>query len=302
MNRNGNMKRINKFENNKCLMRWKKSEFRKKLLNSRLVSVMKETRPYKVFRYRVLPHLYLFWIPWILLSLMLVVTLFDFPWKLSVLALLMFLFVAALVIKPMNVIHGMIGTRGNIVMFFVMFFFINFLISSIYYNGFFRNAGITYDVSQPHVEYNIFKGFPRDTEAIVVDHGEAVSLADGQGVVKHFGWEGDPVFFPKDWREMMMNKAKAKAEHHPSDIPVSAHYYHRIRYTWVLQNTLLTSLMQEPTEFYSFTCTYSGDHKAADKNIKLTRSFHWFLVFHILISWIFLGVFISLIYQKFRNN
>jgi len=33
---------------------------------------------------------------------------------------------------------------------------------------------------------------------------------------------------------------------------------------------------------------------------KISDLFEWILIFHIIISWIFFGVFISLLYNKFR--
>ena len=206
----------------------------------------------------------LFHIPWILFALMLLVA--FLPWE-ETGAYLLFALIAIFVIvlwrKPMNIIHGLIGTRGNISVFVGVFLFFNFLFSGIYYFSFFKDAGITYDMSQPHVEFAMFEGI-----------------------------DADSLYVPKNSSREMIQ----------ANCDDSCHYYHKTDYIWVLQNTFLTSLMQEPTEFFSFTCTYNGNHCDKDKNKVLARGFNWFLVFHIMISWILLGVFISLIYQKFRNS
>lgn len=262
----------------------------------KLKGIIKETKPYRFIKFRFWPHLSSFWLPWILLTMImiLIIAITDIHWKLWWLMLLMILFVVALVFKPMNIIHGLIGTRGNIRMFFVMFFIINIIFFIVYFYGFFKNAGITYDVSQPHVEFNIFEGCSKDAEIVIVENDEKRQLdAKGRPII---------VISSKQGEQEAMNTNNMACEHLPANVADAPHFYHRIRRVWVLQNTLLTSLMQEPTEFYSFTCTYNGDHHVADRNIKIASGFHWFLVFHILISWIFLGVFISLIYQKFRNN
>ena len=173
----------------------------------------------------------------------------------------------------------------------------------IYYYSFFKNAGITYDVSQPHVEFNIFEDCYKGASFVLVEQNGKEIMAIEQGMRKHiYDKNGWALIAPVHKEKEDVKTQIIKKEHVPTNDTELFHYYHRIDYIWVLQNTLLTSLMQEPTEFYSFTCTYNGDHdEVEDRNVIMSSSFHWFLVFHILVSWIFLGVFISLIYQKFRN-
>jgi len=280
------------------LKKLEQSEFLKKLMKSRVM-----TNPLmKWLRYRVLPHAYSFWLPWVLLVAMLAVAIFmPVSWKLLGLSLLLIFFVIALVFLSMNVIHGLIGTRGDIKTFFGMFFVINVMFYLIYYDGFFKNAGITYDTDQPHVEFNIFEGCGKKATAVMIEKGKKLQFdKDGKPIDKC----GKPmILIQPNQKEEAIKKTKVSGyEHFPANASDKSHYYHRIRNVWVMQNTLLTSLMQEPTEFYSFACTYNGDYHREDHNFKIANAFHWFLVFHILISWIFLGVFISLIYQKFRNN
>lgn len=230
-----------------------------------VLAIFRRDQLLSFWKYRLLPHVSSFWLPWLFVLLMVFTSWLNFPEDLICLSVLMFGFVMFLLFKPMNIIHGLIGTRGDIRLFFVMFFVINLLFSVTYFYGFFKNSGITYDLGQPHVEFKVFDGQDKNLEMIKI--------------------------CPRN-----------NVENVPENCHESEHYYHRIRYKWVLQNTLLTSLMQEPTEFYSFSCTYCGNHDEADRNIYIANCFNWFLVFHILISWVLLGVFISLIYQKFRNN
>lgn len=264
--------------------------------------VLEQTKVYSFFRDRLGLHLKSFWIPWVLIGAMLIVSLcFDYETRMSSLYVLMGLFVIVLILCPMNIIHGLIGTRGDIKMFFFMFLLINLLFSGIYYLVFFRYAGITFDVSQPHVEFNIFEKCDKNVDYLIVEQGAEETIIFEQGKRKHVNRNGWSIITPFYNEKEMSKSQNIKMEYVPSNDMELSHYYHRIGPIWVLQNTLLTSLMQEPTEFYSFACTYNGNHEMADRNIRMSRSFHWFLVFHILISWIFLGVFISLIYQKFRN-
>lgn len=208
-------------------------------------------------------HLFSFWFSWIALAAMLFVSFMDVPNKMLILTILVFIFLAVLIFKPMNIIYGLIGTHGYIGFFFLLFFVVNVVFAGIYYQIFFQNAGVTYDINQPHVEFNLFE-FDTVSERIVY---------------RSEGIETLPVT--------------------NND---TAHYYYRIDFSWVMRNTLLTSLMQEPTDFYSVSSTYTGvSRNKEDLNYDIAKFFQWFLVFHILVSWILLGVFISLVYQKFRK-
>ena len=273
----------------------------KKGKRDKILKVLRQTKVYSFFRDRIEPHLRSFWIPWALLCAMLLVSwCFDNEIRMSSLYVLMGLFVIALILRPMNVIHGLIGTRGDIKMFFFMFLLINLLFSGIYYQGFFRYAGITFDVSQPHVEFNIFENQGRDVEALMIEKEEPVVWFK-KGKARLVDMVGEHIKGIRGSEKGRQLKKTRIYEHLPQAQTDLAHYYHRIGRIWVVQNTFLTSLMQEPTEFYSFTCTYTGNHDINDKNAQIATGFQWFLVFHILVSWVFLGVFISLIYQKFRN-
>ena len=165
------------------------------------------------FVHRLCLHLQSFWAPWLIIGCMLfAVLVLGSPLKLYVLLGLIALFVIMVLIKPMNIIHGLIGTRGDIRLFFLMFFLINVLFAGIYYYGFFCNAGITYDCNQPHIEFELFKT-TNDKGKLVISSRDEESL--------------------------------------PSTCSNQDHYYYRTTCQWVLQNTILTSLMQEPTDFFS---------------------------------------------------
>lgn len=212
----------------------------------------------------VIPHLKMFWLPWLLLAIMLVVSWFSC--LRIVLVIVMGIFASLFIIKPMQVVYGLIGTHGYIGMFFFLFLLINVVFAGIYYGAFFRKAGISYDVNQPHVEFNIFKKGCQDVSEMIVLCG-------------------------------------SEKETLPVSCTDSFHYYYRTDFSWVLRNTFLTSLMQEPTDFFSAANTFTGKvQNKKDENYLISKIFHYFLIFHIMISWILLGVFISLIYQRFRNS
>ena len=92
-------------------------------------------------------------------------------------------------------------------------------------------------------------------------------------------------------------------------------HYQRVNILDVISNTVMTSLMQSPTELFSAAATYNrsqdlsnrspeavlpSDVQLQEMNIQKAQAFHVLLIFQILISWIFFGVFISLLYSKFR--
>ena len=210
-----------------------------------------------------------FWLPWSLLAAMLVFACWHPCWSLSIILALAVAFIVMLCIKPMNIIYGLIGTRGDISYFFMLFLLVNFLFASIYYEAFFKTAGVTYDVNHPHVEFDVFKPY---------------------GFFDCRSWVPET------------QKVSRELEHLPTNNQDPSHCYYRVNRMWVLQNTFLTSLMQEPAEFYSISSTYTGNDPNCDPNYRITYAFHWFLIFHILVSWILLGVFISMIYQKFRKT
>jgi len=197
------------------------------------------------------------------------------------------LLVALLLTKPMNAVYGLMGATGSIRLFFAMFLLISLVFAGVYQLGFFRDAGISYDVNQPHIDYGLYAG--RTREPVTVRE----SVRDT--VVYERLEDGVPV------RETVVRET-SEALHYQ---PVS------FWYTW--RNTLLTALMQEPADFFATASTHNAamdpdraPGAAAGRDASLDRqkadAFQYVLIFQILISWIFFGVFISLLYSKFRHE
>lgn len=204
--------------------------------------------------------------------------------------------------KPMNIVYGLIGTKGDIRMYVFLLVFINLIFSGIYYYAIFKDAGITYDINQPYISYGMFNG--KDTTAYTVtvrDTSYSYDLA------------GEQISYT---------------------VSEEKHNYQKVEPWYVLKNTFMTSLMQEPSDFFAIASTYNQavDSKEKDivvhnkitikrcckcKNCKCKNAavvlsekkdrgqekselFHWLLILQVFISWIFFGVFISILYNKFR--
>lgn len=170
--------------------------------------------------------------------------------------------------KPMNVVYGMMGTSGSIRVFFVNFLIISLAFSAIYHWGFFQNAMLTYDVNQPHVYFD----YDGEVNKERIDTIITLTTLDA-GQMKR-----DTVY------------------------QVQNFHYQKITYGQTLRNTIMTTLMQEPTDFFSVAATYNDAMKRGPGCLDAEKAalFHWLLIIQILISWIFFGVFISILYNKFR--
>ncbi len=111
----------------------------------------------------------------------------------------------------------------------------------------------------------------------------------------------DHIINGKVQKDTMIYHTRPFAESRVSEIEV-APKYQSISFGFVFRNTIITSLIQEPTDFFAAASTYNEaqarDGLETDK--EKARLFHWILIFQILISWIFFGVFISILYNKFR--
>ena len=66
----------------------------------------------------------------------------------------------------------------------------------------------------------------------------------------------------------------------------------------------MTSMMLEPSDLFAIASTYNQGVEDFPTETKLDQQkselFHWLLILQIFISWIFFGVFISILYNKFR--
>lgn len=204
--------------------------------------------------------------------------------------------------KPMNLVYGLIGTKGDIRMYVFLLVFINVIFSGIYHFAIFKDAGVTYDINQPHISYGMFHA--KDTQI------DSVTIKD---TIYTYNLAGEKISYT-------VNEEK--------------HKYQRVDPWFVLKNTFMTSLMQEPSDFFAIASTYNQAVDSKEKNIVVhnkiiikrcckckkcrckkvvvvsgketnrgqekSELFHWLLILQVFISWIFFGVFISILYNKFR--
>lgn len=226
-------------------------------------------------------HLAEFFYIWLLLVLILLAVIYVPEWGITktMISIFLFFLTALILIRPMNAVYGLMGTSGSIRLFFFNFVLITLLFAMVYHYGFFKDAGISYDVNQPHIDYNYYVK-KQQKEVVLCDTAVYKKWADSI-------WH----------REMVVQETKLNYQ------PIG------FWYTW--RNTIMTALMQEPTDFFAVASTYNESivdpslpEKEQRAEITLdkqkTKMFHWILIFQVLISWIFFGVFISLLYNKFR--
>lgn len=186
------------------------------------------------------------------------------------------LLTALVLIRPMNAVYGLMGTSGSIRLFFFNFLFITILFAGVYYLAFFKNAGISYDVNQPHIDYCLF---PDNNEDIIVKVSETRDTM-------LFERQIDTICF----RESVVHITKDTL------------HYQTIDFWQVWRSSILTTLTQEPADLLATASVHNSAIDSTDVVIDKQKSsyFEWILIFHIIISWIFFGVFISLLYNKFR--
>ena len=188
------------------------------------------------------------------------------------------------------------GTSGSVSLFFINLIVFCFVFSGIYYVGFFRTAGVSYDINQPHVDYNLF------TDSVYVRKLSFIeffdnSIHDVTVTRSRIGTPEIVILYEKDGmsvKDTVIRRTLKREEYS----------YQSISYDVVLRNTVLTFLMQEPTDLFVVASTYNAAISEPDQSIEIDKQkselFHWILIFQILVSWIFFGVFISLLYSKFR--
>ena len=209
-------------------------------------------------------------------------------------------FVAFIITKPMNAVYGLNGTSGNISKFVLLVIIFNIVFSLIYFFGFLKNAGITYDINQPYVSYGMYYNVPKDaTKTITQLHEirgettESKSYYISQKRLESGIIQYDTLVF--------VSPAMPESHYYEEE-----HMYNHIRWYKVFQNTLMTSLMQEPTDLFSNCSVYNNINSPEEQNLngfndeESCRFFTWILLVQVFISWIFFGVFISILYNKFR--
>lgn len=226
-------------------------------------------------------HLWDFPYIWIIILLILVATFLPLnseTWRLSKIigySAIAMLFIL-LICKPMNAVYGLMGSTGNIRIFFLNFFLISLIFAGIYYLGFFRHAGISYDVNQPHIDYLMFAD---------CDKKDSVKIETTRDTVYLEHIIGD-------------KKVKEAVVH----VNTEELHYQKIGFENVWKSTLLTTLTQEPVDLFTNGATYNAamDKETLHISMQKANLLHWILILHIIIAWIFFGVFISLLYNKFR--
>lgn len=212
-------------------------------------------------------------------------------------------FVVFLLWRPMNLVYGLIGTKGDIRTYIALLIVINLIFSFIYHFAIFKDAGITYDINQPYISYGMFHD--KDTTA------HTVIIRD---TTYSYNLIGEQISYT---------------------VNSEVHNYQEVEFWYVLKNTFMTSLMQEPSDFFAIASTYNQAVGKQEKDIvgykdsckpiccckkcncrmrvksdniihndgrdkEKSELFHWLLILQVFISWIFFGVFISILYNKFR--
>lgn len=196
--------------------------------------------------------------------------------SLRVVGITLSLIMALLLTRPMNAVYGLMGTSGSIQLFFFNFLFITLLFAGIYQLAFFRNAGISYDVNQPHIDYQLYSGKPRVDTAKISEKRDTIFIER----------QLDTISF----KESIINVTRDTL------------HYQSIDFWQVWRSTILTTLTQEPAELLTAATVHNSGMQSTNSVLDKQKSdlFEWILIFHIIISWIFFGVFISLLYNKFR--
>lgn len=242
-------------------------------MNENLKERIKESKLYR--------HLKDFPYIWIIIGLILVAAVLPLSnesWWISKIigysAIVMLFFL--LIRKPMNAVYGLMGATGDIRIFFLNFFLISLIFASIYYWGFFQNAGISYDVNQPHIDYQMFAD---------CDKEDSVKIEMTR----------DTIYLEHIIDSTMVEEALVH-------VNTEELRYQKIGFEEVWKSTILTTLTQEPVDLFTNGATYNAamDKETLHLSMQKASLLHWILILHIIISWIFFGVFISLLYNKFR--
>ena len=228
----------------------------------------------------ILSHLRNFYPIWLILFALLITAVLssrnDWTTIKHIARFILIVFCVLVTLHPLNAVYGLIGTKGHVSTYVMLLIIINVIFSGVYYHMIFQNAGITYDINQPHISYDLFADKPDTTTwAVPSDTTRIVIYNQTESAVSYWNKVGE--------------------EHH----------YQKIDFFYVLKNTFMTSLMQEPSDFFAIASTYNRgvDDFPEDVNRldqQKSELFHWLLILQVFISWIFFGVFISILYNKFR--
>ena len=197
------------------------------------------------------------------------------------------IFVFCLILKPMSTVYGLVGGSANIRIFLVNFFLITILFSFVYYGLFFKSAGICYDDENPRIDYTMFAQpdmLSKDT-VFMEDVAIVYSYKTAQRIIVE---------------ERVADSIIGCQQVCQTHIDTTACHYYKISRWMVLKNSFLTSLTQAPSDFFFEVSDFGENININSSDQERTALFSVILLLHVLISWIFLGVFISLLYSKFR--
>ena len=202
---------------------------------------------------------------------------------------LLWLIAIHFLIRPMNAVYGLMGTSSSIPIFFFNFLFITSLFAGVYYFAFFENAGISYDVNQPHIDFQKYavavKADTTKTDLPLI----TVSIKRDTIYVEH-------KLDSTSYTETIIQT------HVTRDTIMPPLQYQPIDFWQVWRSTILTTLTQESADLLTIATVHNEAMVSTNVGLDKEKSelFEWILIFHIIISWIFFGVFISLLYNKFR--
>lgn len=198
---------------------------------------------------------------------------------------------ALIILRPMNAVYGLMGTSGSIRLFFVNFVIISLIFSSIYYFGFFKDAGISYDVNQPHID---FQKYAATTKADTTKEDLPIVIVSTKRDTVYVEHKLDS----KSYTETVIQTHVTR----DTIMPPTPLQYQPIDFWQVWRSTILTTLTQESADLLSIATVHNEAMESTNVGLDKEKSelFEWILIFHIIISWIFFGVFISLLYNKFR--
>ena len=191
-------------------------------------------------------------------------------------------------IRPMNAVYGLMGTSGSIPRFFINFFLITLIFAKIYFWAFFYNAGISYDINQPHIDFQKYAVTTNEKSAKTDSPIIIVSTKKDTVYVEH-------KLDSTSYTETVIHKYITRDT-------ITPPHYQPIGFWQVWRSTILTTLTQESTDLLDIATVHNEAVESTNVGLDQEKSvlFEWILIFHIIISWIFFGVFISLLYNKFR--
>ena len=226
---------------------------------------------------RIINHFKEFPYIWVLLFLLLLLACMDWSCSVTLIGCILALLTALMMIRPMNAVYGLMGTSGSIPMFFFNFLIITVLFAGVYYGAFFKNAGISFDSDQPQIDFQLY----------AVDKAQE---GPTRILIKR-----DTMFFEHQLDTITFQESIVH-------VTRDTLHYQKVSFWQVWRSSIQTTLTQSPSDLLNAATAHnpSLDKPKTPLFAQKTTLFEWILIFHILISWIFFGVFISLLYNKFR--